>query len=69
MKKNYERTYKKNYKKIILRMSLLSFNIAVVHIIHKILLLIKNLMNYLKDNIFKFFFRLVFQKQNFFHDI
>ena len=50
-------------------MSLLSFNIAVVHIIHKILLLIKNLMNYLKDNIFKFFFRLVFQKQNFFHNI
>ena len=50
-------------------MSLLSFNIAVAHIIHKILLLIKNLMNYLKDNIFKFFFRLVFQKQNFFHNI
>ena len=28
----------------------------MIHIIHKFLVLIKNHMNYLKDNIFEFFF-------------
>ena len=39
-----------------LRISLLNFNFAMIHIIHKILVLIKNQMNYLKDNIFELFF-------------
>ena len=32
-------------------------NFVIIHLIHKILLLIKNLLNYLKDNIFEFFFK------------
>ena len=40
-----------------LRISLLNFNFAMVYIIHKILVLIKNNMNYFKDNIFKCFFK------------
>ena len=59
-----------------LRISLLNFNFLMIHIIHKILILIKNYMNYLKDNIFKFvfkkyFFRRLscFSKKNFFHNI
>ena len=57
-----------------LRISLLNSNLAVIHIIHKILVLIKNHMNYLKDNIFEFFLRkynrLYFLKKLiFFHNI
>ena len=37
------------------RISLLNFNFVVIYIIHKILVLIKNPMIYLKDNIFEFF--------------
>ena len=40
-----------------LRMSLLNFSFAIIHIIHKILVLIKNYMNYLQDNIFECFFK------------
>ena len=40
-----------------LRISLLNFNFVMIHIIHKILVLIKNHMNDLKDNIFEFFFK------------
>ena len=40
-----------------LRISLLSFNFVMIHIIHKILVLIKNHMNYLGDNFFKFLFK------------
>ena len=40
-----------------LRISILNFNFVMIHIIHKILVLIKNHTNYLKDNIFKFFFK------------
>ena len=40
-----------------LRISILNFNFVMIHIIHRILVLIKNHMNYLKDNIFKFFFK------------
>ena len=54
-----------------LRISILNFNFAMIYIIHKILVLIKNHLSYLKDNIFKFFFkkynRLPFlRKNNFF---
>ena len=38
-----------------LRMSLLNFNFFMIRIIHKILVLIKNHMNYLQDNIFECF--------------
>ena len=48
--------YKKNYKKMDLRISLLNFNFDFIYIIHKILVLIKHHLNYLKDNIFEFFF-------------
>ena len=40
-----------------LSVSLLNFNFAMTYIIHKILVLIKNHLNYLKDNIFEFFFK------------
>ena len=38
-----------------LRMSVLNFNFVMIHIIHKILVLIKNQLNYLRDNIFEYF--------------
>ena len=37
-----------------LRISLLRFNFAMIH---EVLVLIKNHMNYFKDNIFKYFFK------------
>ena len=40
-----------------LRISHLNFNFAMIYIIHKILVLIKIHLNYLQDNIFKFFFK------------
>ena len=57
-----------------LRISFLSFNFVMIQIIHKILVLIKNHINYLKDNIFKFFFKkynrlLFFLKINIFHNV
>ena len=38
-----------------LRMSLLNFKFVMIHITHKILVLIKNHVNYLQDNIFECF--------------
>ena len=38
-----------------LRMLILNFKFVMIHIIHKILVLIKNHMNYLQDNIFECF--------------
>ena len=38
-----------------LRMSLLNFKFVLIHIIHKLLVLIKNHLNYLQDNIFECF--------------
>ena len=38
-------------------MSLLSFNFVMIYIIHKILVLFKNYVNYLKDSIFEFLFQ------------
>ena len=57
-----------------LKILLFNFNFAMNYIIHKILVLIKNHMNYFKDNIFKCFFKkynrlLFFKKINFFHNI
>ena len=44
-----------------LRISLLNFYFAMIYIIHKILVLIKNHLNYL-NNIFEFFFNRLFFK-------
>ena len=53
-----------------LRISLLNFNFVMIHVIYKILLFTKNHMNYLKNNIFEFFFkkynRLSFFLKNYF---
>ena len=50
-----------------LRIYFFHFNFAMIHIIHKILVLIENHMNYLKDNLFEFFLkkydRLLFLKK------
>ena len=40
-----------------LKMSLLNFNFVMIYIIHKMLVLIKNNLNYLKDSIFECFFK------------
>ena len=40
-----------------LKMSLLNFNFVMIHITHKILVLIKNYMNDLKDNMFERFYK------------
>ena len=40
-----------------LKMSLLNFNFVMIYIIHEMLVLIKNNLNYLKDNIFECFFK------------
>ena len=55
-----------------LKILLLNFHLVMIYIIHKILVLLKNHLNYLKDNIFECFFNnrlLFFSKINFFHDI
>ena len=39
------------------RISLLNFDFAMIYIIHKIFLLIKNHMNYFKDDVFNAFLR------------
>ena len=78
MKKNYKNNNKKNIYKMDLledlRMSLLSFNFVMIHIIHKILVFIKSHLHYLKHNIFECFLRSIidfyfFKKVNFFHNI
>ena len=40
-----------------LRMPLLNFNFVMICIIHKILVLLKDHLNYIKDNIIKCFFK------------
>ena len=40
-----------------LRMPLLNNNFVMIHVIHKILVLIKSHLNYHKDNIFECFFK------------
>ena len=45
-----------------LKMSFLNFNFAIIHVIHKMLVLLKNYLNHLKDSIFKcIFFNYFFQ--------
>ena len=74
MNENYEKNIyiKKIYKKMDLlkdlKMSLLNFSLIVIYTIHKILVLIKNHLSYLKDNIFECFFKeykilLIFSKK------
>ena len=59
----YEKNYKKeNNKKILkkmkyLKMLLLNFYFGIIYIIHKMLVMIKNNLNYLKDSIFECFLR------------
>ena len=59
MKKIYKKDHKKNLQKIDLledlKISLLIFAFIMIYIIHKMLVLIKNHLNYLKDNIFECF--------------
>ena len=40
-----------------LKISRLNFNFVMIYTIHKMLLLLKNHLNYLKDKIFKCFFK------------
>ena len=54
-----------------LKMPLLNLNFVMIYIIHKILVLIKNHLNHLKDNIFECFLKrynrlLFFKKKIFF---
>ena len=76
MKKKKKKNYKKIYKKwVYWKMLLLSFKLVMIYIIYKILVLLKNHQNYLKDNILECFFKkynrlLVFLKKVvFFHNI
>ena len=39
-----------------LKISLLNFTFVMIYIIHKMLILFKNHLNYLKDSIFEYFF-------------
>ena len=52
------------------QMPLLNFNFITIYIIHKILVLIENHLDYLKDNIFECFFKkyksVLFFEKNFF---
>ena len=40
-----------------LKMSLLNFSFVMIYIVCKMLVLLKNYLNYLKDNIFECFFK------------
>ena len=57
MKKNYKKLFeKKLYKMDLLedlKTLLLSFNFCIIHIIHKMLALLKNHLNNLKNSIFE----------------
>ena len=57
-----------------LKTSFLNFSFIMIYKIHKILILIKSHLNYLKDNIFECFFKeynilLIIFKNIFFHNI
>ena len=55
-----------------LKMTLLNFSFVMIYIIHKMLVLLKNRINYFKDNIFECFFKeynKLFLKNYFFHNI
>ena len=59
--KNYKTNLSKNYKKLDwledLKMSLLHFLFVMIYIIHKMVVLIKNNLNYLSDSIFECFLK------------
>ena len=40
-----------------LKMSILNFNFVMIYIIHKMLVLLKNNLNYFKDSVFECFFK------------
>ena len=40
-----------------LKISLFNFSFAMIYIIHKMLVVLKNYLNYFKDNIFECFFK------------
>ena len=40
-----------------LKMSLLSSSFVIIHIIHKMLVLLKNHLNHIKNNVFECFFK------------
>ena len=52
MKKNYKKNYEKNYEKMDLmedlKMPLLNFSFVMIYIIHKMLVLLKNHLKFLK---------------------
>ena len=50
-----------------LKISLLNFSFVVIYIIHKMLVLLKNPLNYFKDNLFECFY--CFTKNKFFPNI
>ena len=57
-----------------LKVPLLNFSFVMIYIIHKMLVLLKNHLNYLKDNIFECFFEeynrlFFFLKKKNFHNI
>ena len=57
-----------------LKMSLLNVNFVIIYIIHKMLIMLKNHLNYLKDSIFECFFNefnrlLIFLKERLSCDI
>ena len=56
-----------------LKMSLLNFNFGMIYVIHKLLVLLKNHLNYLKDSIFECSLReynfYLFKKKFFFYNI
>ena len=56
------------------KMLFLNFNFVMIYIIHKMLVLLKNHQNYLKDDIFECFFKkynrlIFFLKNDFFQNI
>ena len=51
----HKRIYKKSLENS--KISLLTFNFVMIYIIHKMLELLKNFPNYLKDSIFEYFFK------------
>ena len=78
MKKSLKKIIKRIYKKMDLlkdlKMSLLNLSFVTIYIIHQMLVLLKNHLNYLKDifeSLFKEYKRLFnfFKRINFFHNI
>ena len=57
IKKNIKKYYKTVNLLKDLKMLVLNFNFFMNYIIHKMLVLLKNNLNYLKDSIFKYFFK------------